>query len=248
MQRSCFKRLALLTLAVLLLFLQACPPKKEPGPQEGEKTGEAPARVSGSLFFADPALEGLVRKILARPQGELSSSELSRIKTLEARQKEITSLSGVEYLQGLQALDLGNNYLRDLSPLAGLVNLRELRLDHNYIVDLAPLAGLTRLRLLDLSYNQINDLGPLQGLVDLETLEAEGNYITDISPLAGLLRLHRLNLEKNQLTSLEPLVRNSRAGGMGPGDVLMISDNPLSTLSRTSELPLLRSRGLQIHW
>ena len=89
-------------------------------------------------------------------------------------------------------LYLGGNNISDISPLSQLIGLDWLVLGSNNISDISPLADLIYLSRLDLSNNQISDISPLRELTNLggsamsyPNLDLRGNQITDIEPLVA---------------------------------------------------------------
>ena len=80
---------------------------------------------------------------------------MSNLKELQLDGNQITDLTPLAGLTGLETLHLGgseggNESLQDLSPLSGLTNLKELYLPASSLNDLSPLAGLTGLERLAL--------------------------------------------------------------------------------------------------
>jgi hypothetical protein len=205
-----------------------------PGCQDGD-----------SVAVEDPNLEQVIRQVLGRPHGPLSSRELMGITGLDGRNREIRSLEGIETLVNLRSLCLDDNRLTDVSPLAGLTKLETLTLRGNQISDLSPLAGLTLLQELDLRDNRVADASPLAHLTNLVDLNLRGNGIEDISFLSQLKRLRVLNLRENEisdisvlanLTLLEDLnLRHNRVADVSPlaelGNLtvrLYLEGNPVS--------------------
>lgn len=172
---------------------------------------------------------------------------------------DVTPLSG---LIELTFLDLDYNSIMDVTPLSNLTNLTQLWLNYNSITDLAPLsslAGLTRLDLrqnnvsdleplssltnltrTDLRENAITDLSPLSGLASLTSLQLWDNAIVDVAPLSGLTNLSSLTLFRNNIREIGSLIANS---GLGAGDVLSLSENPLSPRALCEDIPTLELRG-----
>lgn len=112
---------------------------------------------------------------------------------------------------------------RGIASLAGIDSLKGLQvldLADNRIQDLSPLAALTQLTYLDLEHNRVEDTQPLACLTQLQTLVLSHNAVTDITPLAGLGRLRTLGLL---------------------GD-------PLDQAARTTHIPALRARGVQVSY
>ena len=150
-------------------------------------------------WMPDPALREAIREKLGIPANRpLTPAYVQlHLTNLEAINKGIVDLTGLEHATDLQFLVLPRNRIQDLSPLSGLTGLVFLDLADNQISDLSPLAGLVNLELLGLSGNQIVDISPLAGLVNLKELWLIGNQISDLSPLAGLENLEDLRIRAN---------------------------------------------------
>jgi hypothetical protein len=150
-------------------------------------------------WMPDPVLRKAIRDKLGIPaDNPLTQAYVQEhLTNLEARNKGIVDLTGLELATDLQVLGLGRNKIHDLSPLSGLTGLGYLVLDDNQISDLSPLAGLVNLEVLRLGSNQITDVSPLVGLVNLKVLSLSYNQIADLSPLAGLPNLENLEIQGN---------------------------------------------------
>ena len=122
---------------------------------------------TGSVTFADPKLETAVRIALRMSASEVITREaMLGLVFLEAYDRRIESIQGLQHATNLIALDLGKNAVVNISPLSGLTKLQILFLDDNQIVDVSPLAGLTQLDLLFLTGNPISSLAPISHLID----------------------------------------------------------------------------------
>ena len=106
----------------------------------------------------------------------------------------------------------------------------------------SDLEGLT---LLDASYRDISDLTGLEHCTSLTQLYLYQNQISDISPLAGLNNLAELSLWENQISDISPLVDNT---GLGEGDWVDLTGNPLSEQSINEYIPALEARGVQVYY
>ena len=117
------------------------------------------AYAQDAHWMPDPALRGAVREKLGIP----ADSPLTRayvqehLTGLNAIDKGIVDLTGLEHATDLQVLILIGNKIRDLSPLSDLTGLYFLDLAGNQISDLRPLAGLTALEVLRLSLIHISE-------------------------------------------------------------------------------------------
>jgi Leucine-rich repeat (LRR) protein len=190
---------------------------------EVEKNGATIDEVANVVLFPDPNLEAAIREAINKPEGAIYASDLEELKGLDASDREIRDITGLEYCTNLQMLGLFGNQISDISSLSGLTNLQYLILESNPITDISPLAGLTNLQELYLSQltgisppekylqyqipdeNKISDVSPLAGLTNLQNLKLGANLITDISPLAGLTNLQELYLAENQISDVSPL-------------------------------------------
>jgi len=114
-----------------------------------------------TVFIPDTGLEMAVRSAIGKPMGLLTKVDMLRLRELDARQRNIESLVGLESSRNLSWLDLDTNSVSDLKPLANLINIQYLNLDSNKLTDLTPLAGLVNLDGLSLFDNQIGDIQPL---------------------------------------------------------------------------------------
>ena len=117
----------------------------------------------------DKNLDAAIKAALPHHKGDLTDQALGNVFVLDASNKGITDLTGLDKCPNLAELRLAKNQVSDLKPLAGLKNLQSLTLTGNKIADLAPLAGLTKLQYLEISDNQVADLAPLEKLTEWAT-------------------------------------------------------------------------------
>ena len=93
----------------------------------------------------------------------------------------ISDLTGLEYAENLEVLNLPNSDLVDISPLAELQNLQILSINSTALVDISPLAELQNLTELNIGDNHIVDISLLTRLKNLQKLELKGNPLSDDS-------------------------------------------------------------------
>ena len=186
--------------------------------------------------IADPNLRVAIEKALDKaPGATVTTTEMATLRELSARNTNITDLTGLEAAANLIRLDLGADYV----PAEGRL------INSNTISDLSPLAGLTVLTRLHLDGNNITDISPLAGLTNLVVLGLWDNLISDISALSGLTNLFFVGLWDNLISDISPLVANQ---GLGQGEEVNVSENPLSEVSINTHIPTLQSRGVEIHF
>ena len=126
-----------------------------------------PEPASEPVSIPDANLEAAIRKSRdIAPDTPITQSDMLRLRTINAREKQIADLTGLQYA----------------------TNLTEAILSRNQISDVSPLANLVKLTTLSLHSNQISDVSPLANLVNLETLRIYGNPIKNRRPLLALLQ------------------------------------------------------------
>ena len=171
---------------------------------------------------------------------------LTRLEWLDLRDnRSISDVSALSGLTKLTKLYLRANNISDVSALSGLTKLTTLDLRANIIVNVSALSGLTKLTTLDLRNNRISDVSALSGLTKLTTLYLVTNRISDVSALSGLINLRSLTLSDNSISDIAPLVSNM---GLGSGDAIDISNNPLSDTSLNIHIPALQGRGVTVYF
>ena len=148
---------------------------------------------------------------------DLRASELAGIVRLDAAASGITALGGLEWLIGLETLDLSGNDLAQGSLVRlvpqnngqlGAAKLRHLNLDDNRIGGLANLSGLSALHVLSVADQRVglSNLAPLANLASLVYVDLSGLTISNPAALSLLENLRVLDLADNQLTSLASLL------------------------------------------
>jgi len=191
------------------------------------------AEIGQEVTFADPNLESVIREAISKPEGPIYASDLEGLGLLNASERDITNLGGLEYCTSLTRLELYVNQISDLTPLSNLDSLQELYIHNNQISDLTPLSSLTNLRTLYLGSNQISDLTPLSNLTALTDLYLFGNQISDITPLSNLTGLTDLHLSNNQVSDVTPL------GNLTSLTKLSIYNNQISDIAPLGNLTSL---------
>jgi len=253
-----------ISLVVLCLYLGGCGKKTAPKPQAKVKPSSSPAdretnniqlktesepksetrkpeppKVVPNSPEAAAAIEAAIRKAVEKPTGELTQADLEKVVLLPLNLKEISDLSPLSKIAGLECLSVGGNKITNLSPLANLKKLKELFLSSNEISDLSPLAGLTKLEKLGLKSNPVTNLAPLAGLKELKYLTLRDNGLSDLRPLLKLTKLIDLQIYRNKVSDLSPLA------GMINLEMLRLQDNEIKNLKPLMGLKQLKRLGLR---
>ena len=189
-----------------------------------------------TVSITDPNLRAAIEDTLGKGAGApITQTEMATLTELRAPNADISDLTGLEAAVNIQRLYLGRE---DVLAEGRFIN-------SNSISDLTPLAGLTQLTVLDLNRNAISDISALSGLTNLVVLWLGGNVITDISALSGLTNLVVLWLWDNNISDISPLVANR---GLGTGEEISVSENPLNDTSINVHIPALQDRGVEVHF
>ena len=161
--------------------------------------------INQPVSFSNPQLETVVRDALNQPEGIIYRNQLLTIIKLEASNKNINDITGIDRLSNLVELDLSGNQISDISTLSKLENLQKLNLRSNDISDLSPLANLTKLEYLNIhSNNSIHSISALKQLTNLNTLIMANIQIgEEASILERFNDLRYLNLRNCGIKDLE---------------------------------------------
>lgn len=203
----------------------------------------AAQKKKNSSPFKDKNLEAAIKQVLRFSKGGLTDKNLANVYVLQATDKNIKDLSGLEKCYNLQHLKLSKNHIVNISPLKDLKNLISLDLSGNKIKDISALAGLKALQYIELSDNEVANLAPLAKLENMAALYLSGNKIKDLSPLVNLKKLYTLSVNRNQIQDLKPLEKITHISTLGL-EHNRISD--LAPLKKQHELSLLMLRHNKI--
>lgn len=187
-------------------------------------------RAAGKVaVFGDKNIERAVRDALKIPEGPIYEDELRGVITLDCSSTLISDLSGIENCTGLECLCLCNDQISDIRRLAALRQLRVLFLDNNEIDNISALANLTGIGEAGRPSEYEDILTPLRQLEE-ETEQRAGVRVS-------------LALSNNQIRDISPLVHNP---GIGEGDGVDLTGNPLSEESISKLIPQLEQRGVKV--
>jgi len=127
--------------------------------------------------FSDPALETVIRDAIRIPTGDIQDTDLIGLTVLDASDRSIVNLEGIQHCSYLVELRLDGNEIADISALSGLTNLTMLDLSNNEIVDIQVLVDNPRLvdgDWVDLRYNYL-DLTPTSpDIIHIGILQGRG--------------------------------------------------------------------------
>ena len=220
------------------VYNDACPiptpvviPDPTPDPIERERIIRDPSNL-----VPDVKLRAAIAEALGKPSGALLKTEdIARLTRLEADERGIQDLTGLEHATRLERIELRRNAISDLTPLAGLTRLNNIKLRGNQISNVSPLAKLTNVDWLGLEENRITDLRPLKALIKLNGIGISGNPISDVLPLVSLISLERIDAWRTPISDFSALAKLPRLRWIEFGN-----DRSISTLPSLKGLKALR--------
>ena len=203
------------------------------------------------VSIPDPNLAAAIRAELLLTSNETftTHSILSLVK-LEARNRGIKSLTGLEHAVNLKEVDLGEEYISDegyvnsnaisdFSPLEKLTALDELNLEGmSGLRNVSALARLTNLEELDLASTGVSDVSALARLTHLERLYLTDTAVSDVSSLASLTNLETLYLHGTAISDVSSLA------GLTNLKRLYLRYTAVSDVSSLASLTNLETLGL----
>ncbi|OQR54794.1 leucine-rich repeat domain-containing protein [Bacillus sp. CDB3] len=171
----------------------------------------------------------------------ITKGDLLKVKTLkitDGGKSGIKDLSGLEYMENLENLNLEKFGLKNIDFISNLKNLKSVNLANNKIENLEPLAKLGKVETLNISNNNIQNIKPLFTLNSLKKLNASANKINNES-LQGIQEFKNLGIliiNNNDISSLEAISEITKM------DELEIKGNKivdLTPLTKAKELRFL---------
>ena len=197
------------------------------------------------VYIPDTSLRRVIEELLGKASGaSIKVAEMARLTRIDADEKGITDLMGLEHATRLERIEFRHNSISDLSPLEGLIRLNNIELRGNKIADVSPLAGLHNVDWLGLEENAITDLSPLRGLIKLKGIGISGNPISDVEPLAKLISLEGIAAWNTSISDFSALARLPRLRWIEFGNDTRI--DALPSLKGLKTLRRLDIRGCSI--
>ena len=211
------------------------------------------------IEFTDAGLEQSIRESIEKNEGTIYYSDVQEIETLDASNRNIKNLNGIEALTELKELNLENNFIESVSPLKTLIYLQDLNLRNNEITSLEDIdfQDILALNLEELSLRhnvkrdtdgdgtRLEDISLLSNLVSLKNLKLRDNHIKDLSPLSTLTKLKKLDIRENKFTTIDPLENLARLEELNIRDNKIKSLKPLRDLTRLTYLNIHSNKKIK---
>lgn len=213
--------------------------------------------LSNASLIPDDSLRQAINEELGEAEDyEPTEADLASITVLDASDRGITDLTGLEHAIYLVELNLDKNNIVDIGALASMPYLYDLVLNFNKVNDLSPLANLTNLTKASFFDNEVSDVSDLADLTQLEYLNLTNNDISTISDLVDLTNLESLYLDYNHVEDFSSIASMNQLTSLGarsngitdittitnmPIERLFLSDNPITNIELLSGMTQLTS-------
>ena len=158
---------------------------------------------------------------------------------LHLNDNDITDVTALGRLSGLQFLYLNGNRVSDVTALADATDLFWLELDDNHVANVAALGELPSLVYLSLNNNAVSDLTGLAASKSLVSLHLRDNGLSDLGSFANLTLVNAgspqttLDLGDNDIEDATAI------GALTSLQVLRLDGNRLADVSPLSDLAAL---------
>lgn len=187
-------------------------------------TGGALGQVS------DSDVEAAIRDEINKANGDLSPSDLAKVKKLSLAGLGKAGVTIPEGLVNLEVLDLSGNRLKPsiFSPTKlpdDLEKLTEIDLSGNILPSINLIANIPSLEIVRVNSNSFTSLSVPGELINLKEIYLSNNGLTEITFEEGLDSLTFVDLSKNDLTDLDGLATLTAI------EILDASDNDFKKLT-----------------
>lgn len=213
---------------------------------QGEKHLSESREADYAIQWEDPVVEELIRDFLEKPEGDIYTSELDFITSLDLYGDDRLFINGKDkdgagFMENREQLAI--RYYYDES-LAGTIKtpidfrnfhqLKDLGIYGSSITDAAGFQEIVWLERLWLWNNKLTDIKGLEKLTRLTSLDLSQNDLDDISPLETMTGLQELWIWGNPIENLEPL---KDLTGL---TTLMLQQTPVLDISALAGMTKLR--------
>ncbi|KMP13590.1 internalin [Bacillus cereus] len=176
-------------------------------PEAQKENKEDKVDQQGANVIVDKQLQRHINKYNLNRENldtPITKEDLLKVKSLivvEAKNKGIQDVSGLEYMTNLENLTLEEVKLKNIKFISDLRQLKSLSITYGELEDIGPLAELEHIESLSLRNNKISDLSPLSQMKKIKVLDLNSNYIKDIKPLFTVTSLRTLTVANNQISN-----------------------------------------------
>lgn len=191
--------------------------------------------------FDDAALREAVCRALgiaSIPVPIIYPSQMATIHQIEASNKGIKSLKGIQHCTTLEALTIGDNAISDFTDIEFLTTLRYLDVSGNNHDDIFFVRNLVNLETLAVGGSaNLTSIGPVENLKKLKTLSTYNSGVTSLAGVENLPELAEIGAEYCNISSLAPIANLPKLVK------LSVEGNNITSISEVATLPYVRELG-----
>jgi|GEM_PF-2657747 len=191
------------------------------------------------ITFEDPELEIAVRSAIDKFEEPVYLGDILDVEILEATDKGINSLIGLESFINLRELKLDKNSINRIDSILALPNLEIVHLQENEITTVDLKYAFNKVVDLDLSKNKIKRVSFNSSLNMTKSVNLSGNDITDVSMVQSLKSISKMNFSNNNISTFDFI------DSMSTVTELNLSNNDLITMENIAGLQLIERLELQ---
>ncbi len=151
-------------------------------------------------------LEAALRVQLKKLDGDLTSSDLAKVRTLTLRDLVINRREWLDQMPNVTKVIIDEIEVGDASFIGNMKNLDYLMLDRTDVTDIGFLSQCRKIRSLYLYRNPISDVSVLDGFKKLKTVDFRHNGIGKLPDLSASGRLDSLFISEPSLADISPLL------------------------------------------
>ena len=157
--------------------------------------------VAQNISIPDPGLDAAIRFTLQKTNGPLTAQDLLSLSQLQAGNRNISDLAGLDAARNLTLLNLSGNSVTNFTLPGTLTNLAILDLSFNPLAQCIIPAGFTNLTTLVIENTSLTNLALPAGLSGLTSVQVFfNNHLNSFTLSAGSPNLNLLDLGFNSLT------------------------------------------------
>lgn len=193
------------------------------------------------VVIPDPGLDAAIRGTLQKPTGPLTEQDLLGLTHLDAPNRNIKAIDGLEGAVNLISLGLERNGLTNFALPPQLTNLVTLDLSFNALVHCVIPSEATNLTSISLGDNRLTDLNLPGTLSSLVNLNLDDNGLASFNLSSNLTSLMVFDIGFNSLTQL------TIPSGMTNLAILIASGNQLTNFNVPDDMTGLTQLELHIN-
>lgn len=147
---------------------------REPTPPSASTTEPAQEKIDNAAIVR----KAIASQLKKKPE-DVTEGDYAKVTLLNLPRSQLSDLTPIKELKGLQQLYLYDTKVSDLTPLKELNKLQILYLRNTAVSDLTPIKELKNLQVLWLTDTKVSDITTIKELKGMKTLYLSGTAVTN---------------------------------------------------------------------